>query len=136
MECLDNLESGVQSKDSVSEDYEEPEMPGHFVSNIDRVCINCYNSDNNNIDNNIWLPIHSRIIFKFCTMAYQTLSSGDPSYLFSLLSLAPKPREPSSSGFHLSVPRIKTHAGNHAFSVAIPKLFGIHSLNMLSHQIA
>ena len=39
MECLDNLEAAVQSKDFTGEEYEEPEMPGHFVSNIDRVGI-------------------------------------------------------------------------------------------------
>ena len=52
-----------------------------------------------------WLPIQSRIILKFCTIAYQTLSSGEPSYLFSMLSLSPKPRELRSSGFHLFVPK-------------------------------
>ena len=54
------------------------------------------------------------------------------SCLFSMLSLSPKPRELRLSGFHLlSVPRVKTHAGTYAFSVAV---FAIHSLNMLSHQ--
>jgi len=32
-----------------------------------------------------WLPVQSRTIFKLCTNAYQTLSSGEPSYLFSML---------------------------------------------------
>jgi len=71
-----------------------------------------------------WLPVQSRIIFKICTIIYQTLSSEEPSYIFSMLSLAPKPRELRSSGFHLlSVPRDKTHAGIHAFSVAVPALW-------------
>ena len=78
-----------------------------------------------------WLPVQSRIIFKLCTIAYQTLSSGEPSYLFSMLSLAPKPRELRSSGFHLlSVPRVKTHAGTRAFSVAVPTLW-----NSLSEHV-
>ena len=33
-----------------------------------------------------WLPFQSRLIFKLCTIAYQILSSGEPSYLFSILS--------------------------------------------------
>ena len=48
-----------------------------------------------------WLPVQSRIIFKLCTVAYQAISSEEMSYLFSMLSLAPKPREIRSSGFHL-----------------------------------
>jgi len=56
--------------------------------------------------------------------------SGEPSYVFSMLSLKPKPRELRSSGFHLfSVPGVKTHTGTRAFSV-LSLLFGIHSLNM------
>ena len=55
-----------------------------------------------------WLLVQSRIIFKLCTIVYQNLSSGEPSYLFPMLSLAPKPRKLPSSGFHLlSVPRVK-----------------------------
>ena len=71
-----------------------------------------------------WFPVHSRIVFKLCTVAYQTISSGEPSHLFSTLSLAPKPRELRSSGFRLFfVPRIKTHVGTRAFSVAVPTLW-------------
>ena len=71
-----------------------------------------------------WLPVQSRIIFKLCTIAYQTLSSGEPWYLFSMLSLAPKARELRSSGFHvLSVPRVKTHDGTPAFSVAVTTIW-------------
>jgi len=67
-----------------------------------------------------WLPVQSHIIFKLCTFAYQTISSGERSFRFSMLSLAPKPRVHCSSGFHLlSVPRVKTHA----FSVAVPTLW-------------
>jgi len=39
-----------------------------------------------------WLPVQYRIIFKINTIADQTLSYGESSYLFSMLSLAPKPR--------------------------------------------
>jgi len=58
-----------------------------------------------------WLPVQSDIIFIICTIDYQTFSSGESSYLFSMLSLAPKPRELRSSGFHLlSVAMVKIHA--------------------------
>ena len=70
------------------------------------------------------LPVQSRIIFKLCTIIYQTLSSGESSYLFSMLSLSPEPRELRSSGFHLfSFPRVKTHVGTRAFSVAVTTLW-------------
>jgi len=77
------------------------------------------------------LPVHSHTIFKLCTIAYQSLSSGEPSYLFSMLSLTAKPRELHSSGFHsLPVPRVKTHAGIYAFSVAVPTVW-----NSLSEHV-
>jgi len=67
-----------------------------------------------------WFLVQSRIIFKRCTIAYQTLSPGDPSCLFSTLSLAPKPLVLRSSAFHLlSVPRIKTNAGIRVLSVVV-----------------
>ena len=71
-----------------------------------------------------WLPLQFRIIFKLCTIAYQTLSSGEPSYLFSILSLTSKSRELRSSGFQLlSIPRVKTHAVTSVvFPVAFPTL--------------
>ena len=33
-----------------------------------------------------WLPVHYRIIFKICTIAYQALSSTQPAYLNSMLT--------------------------------------------------
>ena len=71
-----------------------------------------------------WLPVQSSIIFTRCTSAYQTLTSREPSYLFSMLPLAPKPRELRSSGFHLlSVPRVKTDAGTRPFSIVVPTVW-------------
>ena len=68
--------------------------------------------------------VQSRIIFKLCSIAYQTLSSREHWYMFSIFPLALKPRELHSSGFHsLSVPRIKTQAGTLTFSVALPTLW-------------
>jgi len=48
-----------------------------------------------------------------------------------MLSLLRQPRELRSSGFHLlSVPRVKTHGGKHAFSVAVPTIW-----NSLSEHV-
>ena len=67
-----------------------------------------------------WPPVQSLISYKLCTIPYQTLSSGEHSYLFSMLHLAPKPRELRSSGFHLlSLPSVKTETGTRAISVAL-----------------
>ena len=53
----------------------------------------------------------TRIIIKLFTSAYQALSSGKPSYIFAMLSLAPKPGELRSSSVHLlSISRVNTHA--------------------------
>jgi len=38
-----------------------------------------------------WTHVHACIIFILCSITYQTLSSGEHSYLFSMLSLAPSP---------------------------------------------
>ena len=64
------------------------------------------------------LPVQFSIMFKLCTIAYQTLSSP-----IIHVSLAPKPRELYSSSFHLlSVPRFKIHAGTFVFSDVVPTI--------------
>ena len=71
-----------------------------------------------------WLPVKYRIISKLYTIAYQTLSSGELSCLFSMLSLTRNPREHRSCGFYLlSIPRVTTHAGTRTVSVAVPTLW-------------
>ena len=40
-----------------------------------------------------WLPVHYRIIFKICTIAYQALSSIQPAYLNSMLTPARNSRQ-------------------------------------------
>jgi len=53
-----------------------------------------------------------------------------------MLSLAPKPRELRSSGFHLLyVPRIETHAETRTFSVAVPTLWNSLSEHVKSSNI-
>ena len=64
-----------------------------------------------------WQPILHRIIFKICTITYQTLLSGQPAYLHSLLTPARRARQLRSSTSHLLfIPRIKTNIGTRAFS--------------------
>jgi len=77
------------------------------------------------------------IAHHFKTLRYcVSTSSGEPSHLVSMLSLAPKPRDMRSSGFHLlSVPRVKIHAGTLAFLICCPYSLEF-TLNMLNHQLA
>jgi len=71
-------------------------------------------------------------IFKLYFIAYQTLSSRETSYLFSMLSLAPKPGELHLSGFTCFLfPRLKL-----MLFQLLSLFFGTHSLNMLSILIA
>ena len=66
-----------------------------------------------------WLPVHYRIIFKICTIAYQALSSTQPAYLNSMLTPARNSRQLcSTSSNPLYIPRVKTNARTRAFSVA------------------
>ena len=67
------------------------------------------------------LPVHYRIIFKMCTIAYQALSSTQPAYLNSMLTPTRNSRQlRSTSSNPLYIPRVKTKAGTQAFSVAAP----------------
>ena len=71
-----------------------------------------------------WLPVHYRIIFKMCTIAYQALSSTQPAYLNSMLTptrISRQLRSTSSNPLH--IPRVKTKAGTRAFSVAAPTVW-------------
>ena len=71
-----------------------------------------------------WLPVHYRIIFKICTIAYQALSSMQPAYLNSMLAPARNSRQlRSTSSNPLYIPRVKTKAGTRAFSVAAPTVW-------------
>ena len=64
-------------------------------------------------------PVHYRIIFKMCTIAYQALSSTQPAYLNSMLTPTRNSRQLRlTSSNPLYIPRVKTKAGTQAFSVA------------------
>ena len=71
-----------------------------------------------------WLPMHYRIIFKICTIAYQALSSTRPAYLNAMLTPARNSRQlRSTSSNPLYIPWVKTKAGTRAFSVAAPTVW-------------
>jgi len=83
-----------------------------------------------------WLPVQSRIIFKLCTIAYQTLSSGEPLHLFSRLSLEPSQENSLHLVFTCFVFLGLKHMLGFVLFQLLSLLFGIHYLNTLSHQIA
>ena len=71
-----------------------------------------------------WLPVHYRIIFKICTIAYQGLSSTQSAYLNSMLTPARNSRQlRSTSSNPLYIPRVKTKAGTRTFSGAAPTVW-------------
>ena len=71
-----------------------------------------------------WLPVHYRIIFQICTIAYQAVSSTQPAYLNSMLTLARNSRQlRSTSSNPLYIHRVKMKAGTRAFSVAAPTVW-------------
>jgi len=75
------------------------------------------------------------MIFKLCTIAYQTLSSEEPSYLCSQFLNHPSPASSVHLVFTCQFSALKLMLG-FVFFQLLSLLFGIHSLNMLNHQIA
>ena len=73
-----------------------------------------------------WLPVHYRIIFKICTIAYQALSSTQPAYLNSMLTPARNSRQLRSTSINpVYIPLVKTKAGTRAFLVAAPTVWNL-----------
>ena len=71
-----------------------------------------------------WLPVHYRILFKMCTIAYQSLSSMQPAYKNVMLTPARNPRQLRSTRSNpLYIPWVKTKVGTRAFSVAAPTVW-------------
>ena len=73
-----------------------------------------------------WLPVHSRIVFKLCSITYKCLNGLAPAYLTELIQTYQPPRRLRSGedGFFLSVPRSHTKTfGDRAFSIAAPTLW-------------
>jgi hypothetical protein len=80
-----------------------------------------------------WLPVSSRIEFKISLLTYKVLSTGQPSYLSTLISrAAPSRTLRSNKGLLLSVPRMKTKTGDRAFSACAPTLWNKLPLSVRS----
>ena len=68
-----------------------------------------------------WLPIHYRIQFKIAALAYKTLATCQPSYLYNLLQVYhPSWALRSSTQQLLHVPYMSTDFGRCAFSYSSP----------------
>jgi len=71
-----------------------------------------------------WLPVAKRIDYKIALIIFKTLSAGQPSYLYSLLTPTSSARTLRSFSQHLfSVPFVKSVISSRAFSVYAPKLW-------------
>ena len=72
-----------------------------------------------------WLPISYRIDYKIAVMTHKILTSGEPSYLRSLLQpvSAVRSLRSSSNGLTLTVPFCKTATAARAFSHYAPRLW-------------
>lgn len=80
-----------------------------------------------------WLPIEKRINFKIASLTYQTLSTGQPTYLRSMLTFDEPVRELRSSEKHfLSKPRTNLVIGERAFSHAAPTIWNDIDLSIRS----
>ena len=80
-----------------------------------------------------WLPVHFRIIFKICTIAYQALSSTQPAYLNAMLTPGRNSRQlRSTTSNPLYNPRVKTKPGTRAFSVAATTVWNSLSVSVKS----
>jgi hypothetical protein len=80
-----------------------------------------------------WLPISFRIEFKIGVLTYKALSTGQPSYLSSLLrKITPSRTLRSNKGKLLSLPRTKTKWGTKAFSSAAPAVWNKLPLHVRS----
>ena len=71
-----------------------------------------------------WLPIEHRINFKLAMVTFNTLRSGQPTYLRTLLnSYTPARNLRSSNTNLLTVPPVRTVFGSRGFSVAAPTVW-------------
>jgi hypothetical protein len=70
-----------------------------------------------------WLPIRKRIDFKIAVLAYKTLASKSPIYLYQYLNLLPDSSRRSSGKNILSVPRINSENGRRSFAYAAASIW-------------
>ena len=69
-----------------------------------------------------WLPIVYRIDYKICSLVYNSLSTGQPTYLSELIKLATNGTRQlrSSDTTKFITPKVRTNWGQRAFQVAGP----------------
>ena len=71
-----------------------------------------------------WLPVRQRICYKICLLTYKTLHYNSPNYLLELITpYTPARPLRSSDSDLLSVPRLKSKAGQRSFSYSAPYLW-------------
>ena len=95
-----------------------------------------------------WLPIQQRITYKLCIMMHAVVCEAAPVYIrdmvVSVADLPGRERLRSASSGTFDVPRVRTHYGSQAFSVAGPRAWnalpadlriGIYPQEMCSRRI-
>ena len=82
-----------------------------------------------------WLPVHYRIQFKIATLAYKTLATCQPSYLYDLLQVHQPSRalRPSTQQL-LHVPYMSTEFGRCAFSYRSPATWNSIPTSIKNHS--
>jgi len=71
-----------------------------------------------------WLPVHSRIIYKLACLTYNSLITGQPGYLRSLINYyTPTRTLRSTNQLILDCPRFSTEFGKRSFSYIAPTVW-------------
>ena len=82
-----------------------------------------------------WLPIKFRVQFKINLLTFKTLSTAQPVYLHSLLSVSSPSRSlRGNKGKLLAVPRVKSKTGARAFNSCAPVLWNSLPSSLRSAQ--
>jgi len=71
-----------------------------------------------------WLPVQSRIEFKIACITYKVLTTGQPTYLSTLLNhYTPLCTLRSANQYRLQHPRVSTEFAKRSFSYLAPKIW-------------
>ena len=81
-----------------------------------------------------WLPIQQRIVYKTAVLTFNALTTGQPSYLHTLLTRSAPTRTLRSSidNLRLIVPQTRTAFATKAFSTAAPTIWNNLPMNTRS----
>ena len=84
-----------------------------------------------------WLPIEQRINYKIAILTFNTLHTGQPEYLRSLLNCRVSSRAlRSSDSVVLSFPSFRTDFGSRAFSISAPRVWNSLPADLRSNTSA